>query len=76
MRKSKANYQKQCKIKTITFYKKDGLLLYYANNINFQKFVKEALRKSIDELLICGVDVEGDYERYYGVDHGEFIQDN
>ena len=76
MRKSKANYQKQCKIKTITFYKKDGLLLYYANNINFQKFVKDALRKSIDELLIWGVDVEGDDERYCGVDHGEFIQNN
>ena len=76
MRKSKANYQKQCKIKTITFYKKDGLMLYYANNINFQKFVKEALRKSIDELLICGVDVEGDYERYCGVYHGEHIQNN
>lgn len=76
MRKSKAEYQKQCKIKTITFYKKDGLLLYYANNINFQKFVKDALRKSIDDLIICGVDVELDYKLYCGVEHGKSIQDN
>lgn len=52
MRKSKAEYQKQCKIKTVTFYKKDTEILKLANAINFQKFVKQKLfelQKDIEE---------------------------
>lgn len=43
MNTAKKKYQKQCKIKTVTFYKKDEEILQFANTINFQKFVKEAL---------------------------------
>ena len=66
MRKSKAEYQKKCKIKTVTFYtnKYDQTLYEYANSINFQKFVKKALEKSMLEIAI------------FGVEHGKSIQDN
>ena len=52
MRKSKAEYQKQCTIKTVTFYKnnKDQELLLFANSINFQKFVKDKLKEAKQEL--------------------------
>lgn len=45
MNEAKRKYQKQCKIKTITFYKKDADLLNFANSINFQKEVKDFLRR-------------------------------
>lgn len=45
MNKSKKKYQKQCKSKIITFYKKDADLLAFANTINFQKEVKDFLRR-------------------------------
>lgn len=45
MNKAKLKYKKQCKIKTITFYKKDADLLAFANSINFQKEVKDFLRR-------------------------------
>ena len=44
MNKAKKNYQKQCTMKTVTFYKKDAEILKYANCINFQKFVKDCLK--------------------------------
>lgn len=43
MNEAKRKYQKQCKVKTITFYKKDADILAFANSINFQAFVKEML---------------------------------
>lgn len=46
MNKAKLKYKKQCKQKVITFYKHDKDLLDYANTINFQAFVKDALRKA------------------------------
>ena len=46
MNKAKLKYKKQCKQKVITFYKHEKDLLSYANTINFQAFVKEALRKA------------------------------
>ena len=57
MRKSKAEYQKKCKIKTVTFYtnKEDQELYEFANTINFQKFVKNALKRSMLEIAIFGV---------------------
>lgn len=45
MNEAKRKYKKQCKSKVITFYKHEEDLLKFANSINFQKFVKEALRK-------------------------------
>lgn len=64
MRKSKAEYQKKCKIKTVTFYtnKEDQELYEFANTINFQKFVKKQLQEHKEFLK--------------AVDHGEFIQNN
>jgi len=60
MRKSKARYQKKCKIKTVTFYtnKEDQELYEFANAINFQHFVKLWLRhlkpykNVLDEIII------------------------
>lgn len=46
MNKAKLKYKKQCKQKVITFYKHESDLLAYANKINFQAFVKDALRKA------------------------------
>lgn len=45
MNETKRKYKRSCKTKTITFYKHEEDLLKFANSINFQKFVKEALRK-------------------------------
>ena len=45
MNASKKKYAKQCKIKTVTFYKCDDELLDFANSINFQKEVKDFLRR-------------------------------
>ncbi len=45
MKESKRKYQKSCKSKVVTFYKKDAMLLSIANKINFQAFVKDALKK-------------------------------
>ena len=49
MNEVKRKYQKQCKIKTITFYKKDADLLNFANSINFQAFVKLCLKCEMAE---------------------------
>lgn len=57
MNTAKKKYQKQCKIKTVTFYKKDEYLLLFANSINFQKFVKDKLKEEkqkLDEYTING----------------------
>jgi hypothetical protein len=43
MKETKKRYNKQCKMKTITFYKHDADLLAFANSINFQLFVKDML---------------------------------
>ena len=45
MNNAKQRYAKQCKVKTVTFYKCDTELLEFANTINFQKEVKRFLRK-------------------------------
>lgn len=45
MNETKKRYQKTCKVKTITFYKCDAELLDFANSINFQKEVKDFLRR-------------------------------
>lgn len=47
MKQSLKNYRKKIKKKEINFYLKDLDLLNYANSINFQKFVKEALLKEM-----------------------------
>lgn len=44
MNEAKKKYQKSCKSKVITFYKHEEDLLAFANSINFQAFVKNALR--------------------------------
>lgn len=44
MNETKKRYQKACKVKTITFYKRDAELLAFANSINFQAFVKQCLK--------------------------------
>ena len=46
MNKAKLKYKKQCKQKVVTFYKHENDLLLFANSINFQGFVKDALRKA------------------------------
>lgn len=56
MNKAKKNYQKQCTMKTVTFYKKDAEILKYANCINFQKFVKEALKDQLKAYASIGLD--------------------
>lgn len=56
MNKAKKNYQKQCTMKTVTFYKKDAEILKYANCINFQKFVKDALHDTLLSYKLCGLD--------------------
>lgn len=55
MNKAKRRYAKACKIKTITFYKKDADLLAFANTINFQKEVKDFLRRFKREAEKYGV---------------------
>lgn len=66
MNTAKKKYQKQCKIKTVTFYKTadDQELYKRAQSVNFQKFVKEMLRE---------LDKYAKYTR--GSDNGN-IQDN
>ena len=49
MKESKKKYQKSCKSKVVTFYKKDAILLDIANQINFQAFVKDALKRLLKE---------------------------
>lgn len=55
MNKAKRRYAKACKVKTITFYKKDADLLAFANTINFQKEVKDFLRRFKREAEKYGV---------------------
>lgn len=38
----------KCKKKLVVFYIKDKDIYEYASTINFQKFVKEQLRKELD----------------------------
>lgn len=47
MKETKKRYNKQCKMKTITFYKHDADLLAFANSINFQAYVKQCLKISM-----------------------------
>ena len=47
MNETKKRYAKKCKVKTIAFYVQDADLLAYANSINFQAFVKGALRNAL-----------------------------
>lgn len=47
MNKYKAKYNKKCTAKVVTFYIKDKELLAFANTINFQAFVKDALRNAL-----------------------------
>lgn len=47
MNEAKRKYQKSCKSKVITFYKHEAELLDFANEINFQKFVKHALQNAL-----------------------------
>ena len=48
MNKYMQKYFKKCKTKMVMFYPKDKALLDYAATINFQKFVKDALRKEME----------------------------
>ena len=41
-------YRKKLHSKLITFYLHEEVLFNYAQSINFQKFVKDALRKEIE----------------------------
>lgn len=47
MKQAQKNYQRKCKVKTITFYLHEKDLLDFANGINFQKFVKDCLKKEM-----------------------------
>lgn len=47
MEEIKRVYKHKCKSKLITFYNKDKALLDYANTINFQAFVKNALKEAM-----------------------------
>lgn len=44
MNKSKQNYKSKCKKREVVFYIKDNELYEFSKTINFQKFVKTALR--------------------------------
>ena len=44
MTETKKKYARECKMKTVTFYKKDSEILAFANQINFQAFVKKHLK--------------------------------
>ena len=46
MKEALKKYKKKCKVKTITFYKHEADLLKFANSINFQAFVKNALQQA------------------------------
>lgn len=54
MNETKKRYAKKCKVKTITFYKNDADILTYANSINFQAFVKNALTNALNDKMISG----------------------
>ena len=80
MRRSKAEYQKKCKIKTVTFYtnKEDQELYEFANKINFQQFVKLWLKylkpyKNVLDGLLITITIKPKEE--LGGDNGN-IQDN
>lgn len=49
MTETKKRYTKKCKVKTVTFYlnEHEQALYDYANSINFQAFVKNALIDAI-----------------------------
>lgn len=49
MNKYKTKYNKKCTTKNVTFYIKDTAILKFANSINFQCFVKDALKHAIIE---------------------------
>ena len=81
MRKSKTDYQRKCKMKTVTFYtnKEEQELYEFANTLNFQKFVKDCLRIEFEKCKICIIEEGfGTLENYNdfmkAVDHGT-IQD-
>lgn len=44
---AKKKYASKCKQKIVTFYKCDANLLAFASKINFQAFVKDALRNAL-----------------------------
>ena len=54
MNKYKQKYGKKCKVKPITFYIKDVAILNFANSINFQAFVKDALTNALNDEMISG----------------------
>ena len=54
MKEAKRKYAKQCKQKIVTFYKCDADLLAFANTINFQAFVKNALTNALNDYMISG----------------------
>lgn len=54
MLKAKQNYAKKCKQKIVTFYMCDKDLYEYAQTINFQAFVKDALYRALNDDLISG----------------------
>lgn len=54
MNKYKTKYNKKCTTKNVTFYIKDKALLTFANSINFQAFVKDALTNALNDEVISG----------------------
>ena len=55
MNATKKKYQRKCKSKVITFYLHEQDLLEFANSINFQKEVKDFLRRFKREAEKYGV---------------------
>lgn len=47
MKESKKKYQNKLKSKLVTFYLHEGDLLNYAKTINFNQFVKKALKEAM-----------------------------
>ena len=47
MKESKRKYQKKLKSKLVTFYLHEDSLYQYAKNINFNQFVKKALKEAM-----------------------------
>ena len=67
MNTAKKKYQKQCKIKTVTFYtnKEDQELYEFANTMNFQKFVKDNLKQEMENCKLCIIEEAfGSLENY------------
>lgn len=54
MNKYKVKYSKKCTCKVTTFYIKDEAILNFANSINFQAFVKDALTNALNDQVISG----------------------